>query len=151
MSDNPFQSPAEHRPVTGVRTGSIDSLKKVAQNQRGVLACLLAQILVVILQVVARAQLTDMSNARTADTMTSIALLTASIIGAIYVFRLAVNVYHPGVGVALSILAFIPCIGLLALLTINAKANNVLRQNGIRVGLMGARSSDLAALSADSP
>jgi uncharacterized membrane protein len=150
MSDNPFQSPAEHpRGVTGVRIASIDSLKKVAQNQRGVLACILAQILIVVAQIASPSMVGPDSPLLTV--LAPIALLISGVLAAIFVFRLAVNVYHPAVGVALGILALIPCIGLVALLTINAKANDVLRQNGIHVGLMGARSSDLAALLPDSP
>src|SRR4051794_33987399 len=116
MSDNPFQSPAESRPLTGLRTASSDSLKKVAKYQRGVLVCILAQVLVIALQfglgaVLTMAQIRDVDTERSANMLLSMALLTASAIGAIYVFRLAVNVYHPAVGVGLAILALNPCIG----------------------------------------
>jgi hypothetical protein len=47
------------------------------------------------------------------------------------------------VGIACGLLALIPCIGLLTLLIINSKATGILRQNGIRVGFLGA---DLAQL-----
>jgi len=150
MSDNPFQTPLElHRGISGVRIGTLESLKKVAQNQRGVLACILAEILIVVAQIVLRPMVGPDSELLTL--LASIALLASGVLAAVFVFRLAVNVYHPAVGAALGILALVPCIGLVALLTINAKANDVLRQNGIHVGLMGARAADLASLSPDSP
>jgi len=150
MSDNSFQTPLElPRGISGVRIGTLESLKKVAQNQRGVLACILAEILIVVAQIVLRPMVGPDSELLTL--LASIALLASGVLAAVFVFRLAVNVYHPAVGAALGILALVPCIGLVALLTINAKANDVLRQNGIHVGLMGARAADLASLSPDSP
>ncbi len=41
------------------------------------------------------------------------------------------------------ILGFLPLISLLALLHLNAKATRALREKGLKVGLMGASSSDL--------
>jgi hypothetical protein len=41
------------------------------------------------------------------------------------------------------ILVFIPLIGLLALLHLSRKATKTLQANGVKVGLMGARASDL--------
>ncbi|HTM53994.1 MAG TPA: hypothetical protein VL175_08195 [Pirellulales bacterium] len=150
MSDNPFQTPLElPRGISGVRIGNLESLKKVAQNQRGVLACILAEILIVVAQIVLRPMVGP--DSELLAVLAPIALLASGVLAAVFVFRLAVNVYHPAVGASLGILALIPCIGLVALLTINAKANDVLRQNGIHVGLMGARASDLASLSPDSP
>jgi len=150
MSDNPFHTPLGlPRGISGVRIGTLESLKKVAQNQRGVLACILAEILIVVAQIVLRPMVGPDSELLTL--LASIALLASGVLAAVFVFRLAVNVYHPAVGAALGILALVPCIGLVALLTINAKANDVLRQNGIHVGLLGARASDLASLSPDSP
>jgi len=40
------------------------------------------------------------------------------------------------------ILAFIPLIGLLALLHLNRKATKILQANGVKVSLMGARMAD---------
>jgi hypothetical protein len=43
-------------------------------------------------------------------------------------------------------LAFVPLVSLIVLLNMNAKATFLLRQNGVRVGLMGAKMADLAGL-----
>lgn len=42
-----------------------------------------------------------------------------------------------------AILAFFPLIGLFALLHLNGKATKILKDNGVDVGLMGAKSADL--------
>ncbi len=44
------------------------------------------------------------------------------------------------------ILAFIPLIGLLALLHINGKATKILQEHGLKVGLTGARPSELETI-----
>lgn len=43
----------------------------------------------------------------------------------------------------MAILTLIPCIGLIVLLIINGKATSILKQNDVRVGLIGANMSDL--------
>jgi hypothetical protein len=49
-----------------------------------------------------------------------------------------------GVGILLALLALIPCVGLIGLLIINGKATSVLKDYGIRVGLLGAKMSDFS-------
>jgi ABC-type enterochelin transport system permease subunit len=55
------------------------------------------------------------------------------------------SLYSTTTGIVLGILTFIPLVGLIVLLIVNGKATNVLRQNGITVGLMGAKSSQIPA------
>jgi len=45
--------------------------------------------------------------------------------------------------VLLGILTLIPCIGLIVLLVVNGKATGILKQNGIKVGLLGANLSQI--------
>jgi hypothetical protein len=59
------------------------------------------------------------------------------------VFMMAVKVYGTGAGVVLGLLTLIPAVGLIVLLIVNAKATTIIKQNGIRVGLLGANMSDL--------
>ena len=61
----------------------------------------------------------------------------------IYKLAIAVRSSYP---FAYVICAFIPFLSLIALLHINGKATRILRDNGIKVGLMGARESDLEKL-----
>ena len=54
-------------------------------------------------------------------------------------FSLAtVKVYGTGLGIFLGILCLVPLIGLIVLLAVNGKETRVLKQNGIKVGLLGA-------------
>lgn len=59
------------------------------------------------------------------------------------VFLLAVKLYGTALGIVLGILSLIPLIGLLVLLGVNGKATSVLRANGVKVGLLGARLSEV--------
>jgi hypothetical protein len=72
-----------------------------------------------------------------------IALAPLGIASTVFVFLLATKVYSQGTGIVLAILTLIPCIGLIVLLIINAKATTILKKHGIGVGLLGANSSDL--------
>ena len=54
-----------------------------------------------------------------------------------FIFKLA-QAIRSSVAWLYIILAFIPLIGLIALLYINGKATRVLQANGVKVGLMGA-------------
>ena len=56
---------------------------------------------------------------------------------------LAIQLYGIVGGILMGVLTLVPCLGLLLLLLINEKATRVLRQNGIRVGLLGADPSQL--------
>jgi len=129
MSENPYQSPETDARIVGVNDGSIESLRKVAQYQKGILVCILIQLLAVAPRLFAPPEM---------QILLSVGLVIVLIAGTIFVFLLAVNVYSTAMGVVMGIIALIPCIGLLALLAVNGKATTVLRNNGIKVGLLGA-------------
>ncbi|MDB5288822.1 MAG: hypothetical protein JWL69_63 [Phycisphaerales bacterium] len=61
----------------------------------------------------------------------------------VFVFMLTIAVYNLTAGIVLGILTLIPFLGLIPLVIINEKATNILRAHGIRVGLMGADSSQI--------
>ena len=75
----------------------------------------------------------------------AIMALGAVITGAVFVFMLSLAIYSTAVGILLGILTLIPLLGLLVLLMVNGKATTLLRQHGIRVGLMGADPSQIPA------
>jgi ABC-type enterochelin transport system permease subunit len=58
-----------------------------------------------------------------------------------FIYKLATAVRSKDAWVYI-ILAFIPLVGLIALLVINGKATTKLRENGINVSLMGAKMAD---------
>lgn len=73
----------------------------------------------------------------------TIALLAAVLAGMVFVFLLSAKVYGTVQGLLFGFLTLIPLLGLLVLLRINAKATNVLKANGIKVGLLGANPANI--------
>jgi hypothetical protein len=137
--ENPFQSPRTDARAVGVRTGSMRELYNVARYQRAVLLCLLVQILGGVASVLIAPSVTP-----PIALLLNLGLLLIGLASTVFVFLLATNVYSTAVGVVCGLLALIPCIGLITLLIINSKATNILRQNGIRVGFLGANLAELA-------
>ncbi|AIE87306.1 hypothetical protein [Fimbriimonas ginsengisoli] len=106
-------------------------LREVAASQRQILLCVLGQIGVAILNGVV-----------TAAKMPSLAILVLIAILAVLVFMI-MSVIRLAKALALSpvlytILMFIPCVSLIALLMLSGKATARLSQAGIKVGLLGA-------------
>jgi hypothetical protein len=64
----------------------------------------------------------------------------------VLVYLLASKLYGPEVAVLVGLSQLIPCVGLVVLLVVNARATAELRRNGLRVGLLGARRADLRVL-----
>ena len=60
-----------------------------------------------------------------------------------FVVRLAARMDPGAGGVALGLLALVPCVGVVPLLAVNARATAYLRGHGVQVGLLSARASDL--------
>lgn len=138
MSENPYQAPAVSDKAVGVRSGRPIDLLAVARYQRGINYCILIQVVIYIGLLVVAAILTGAQF----DVFFPVWILgnLACLVAACsLVVLLAMKVYHPLVGIILGFMAFIPCLGLLVLLLINGKATTILKQNGVRVGLLGAR------------
>lgn len=136
MSDpqqNPYAAPVEADEALGVNSGTMADLKAVATYQRGVLVCLLVQIVLII----GSGALVDL--APPIPTVAAYSILIAALSGAVFVFLLATKVYKGALGIVVGILSLLPCINVLILVMVNGKATSVLKQNGIKVGLMGAK------------
>lgn len=69
------------------------------------------------------------------------ATIVTGIIQIYFIYKLATALRSSAAWVYI-ILAFIPFVGLIALLILNGKATKKLKENGIKVGLMGARMAD---------
>jgi hypothetical protein len=134
MSTNPYEAPPPLPPAVGVLSGTREDLRSVAVYQKGLLVCILIYLLAVAGQFALPEQLRP---------LVGLGVLAVGLVGAVFVFLLAVKVYGTGFGVLLGILTLVPCLGLLALLSVNGKATTVLRQNGIKVGLLGANLSQI--------
>jgi hypothetical protein len=116
-------------------------LRQVAGAQKGIIYCILGQFALVPLNFA----LQSLPPEQALVTALSLGLtyLAVAVTATVFMFMLAVKVYSTGVGVVLGILTLIPCIGLIVLLVINQKATSILTESGVRVGLLGANSSDL--------
>ncbi len=128
--DNPYEAPAS--PVVGVKSGKVEDLRGVAWYQKGIIACILVQLLFIIGLFTVPEELRPLAQ---------LALIPIGLASTVFLFLLAIKVYGTGIGILLGILTFVPCLGLLLLLMVNGKATRVLRQNGYQVGFLGARLS----------
>ena len=111
-------------------------LRTIAVRQRVIMYCILAYLVLIVGQFALPPEL---------RLIPALLALAVSITAAVFVFMLALALYNTGTGILLGILTLIPLVGLIVLLTINGKATNVLRQHGIRVGLMGADPNQIPA------
>jgi hypothetical protein len=103
-------------------------IREIAVRQKAIMFCILAYIGALVLSLALPQELKWVAG---------IAMLGASITATVFVFMLAMAIYSQGVGILLGILTLIPCIGLIVLLVVNAKATNILKEHGFKVGLMG--------------
>ena len=134
MSENPYQSPSAEPQVVGVKSGSREDLRSVAKYQKGILVCILIYLIAVFGQFAVPEE---------ARAIVRFGVLGVGLVGTVFVFLLAIKVYNTVVGVLLGILTLVPCVGLIVLLVVNGKATAVLKQNGIKVGLLGANLSQI--------
>ena len=129
MSDNPFQAPQSDDYAVGVKSGRVEDLKKVAVYQKGILVCILINLIVIFGRFFVP---------QSFQLMMSLLYIPAGLAGTVFIFLLAMKVYNTGLGVLFGLLTFVPCLGLIILLVVNNKATTVLQQNGHKVGLLGA-------------
>ena len=64
------------------------------------------------------------------------------LVAMVFAFALSLKVYSTTTGILLAMLTLVPCLGLFVLLVVNGRATAVLRQNGHKVGLLGAHLSE---------
>ena len=133
MSENPFQAPQADLQVVGVKSGKQEDVRSVAVYQKGILVCILIQLVAIAGQFALPADLRMIAG---------VPILIVGIVGTVFVFMLSTKVYSTAVGVILGIITLMPCIGLIVLLVVNGKATKILQQNGHKVGLLGAKLSE---------
>lgn len=133
MNENPYAAPVSDLQVVGVKSGKQEDVRTVAVCQKGILVCILIQVLVIIGQFALPVEIRP---------IVALVFFPVSIVGLVFVFWLSTKVYSTAVGIILAILTFVPCFGILVLLLINGKATKILQQNGHKVGLLGADLSE---------
>jgi hypothetical protein len=141
MDDNPFRAPESDLRVEGVLSGTREDLRSVAGYQRWVTLCILVYLCVIIGRVAT--VMNKIAIPPVLEIGLAIALLASVLAGMVFVFLLSAKVYGTVQGLLLAFCTLIPCIGLLVLLRINAKATSVLKANGIKVGLLGANPANI--------
>jgi hypothetical protein len=127
--DNPYEASRAPLRAIGVRSGRREDLREIAFYQKAILICILLQMILIASRLALPPGI---------GVLASLGLLVTGLAAMGFVIFLAVKVYSTALGILLGLLAAIPCLGLLVLLMINAKATNILRENGIPVGLLGA-------------
>jgi hypothetical protein len=129
MNENPYAPAPLHSDAVGVRSGLRDDLRSVAKFQKGIIVCIAIYLLAFVIQ---------FAFPRELRPIVAIGVVLTGVVGAAFVFLLAIKVYGKGVGVLLGLLSLVPFLGLVVLLIINGKATSILKQNGIEVGFFGA-------------
>jgi hypothetical protein len=124
-------------PVTNVYLEyqrSPQGIREIAARQRAILLCILAGFAVYAAMIVGQRSLPPV-----ALLVLLLAMVGVEITSVVFVFLLTTKLYGAGVGVLLGILTMVPCVGLITLLVVNAKATSILKAAGLKVGLLGAR------------
>jgi hypothetical protein len=128
-----------------------ENLRTIAIYQMGLIVCFLIQFLSVITIVVftlaffpVRPDDAIGTHRLAVEIIRSVGLvlLAASVVAMVFAFLLSLKVYSTAMGIFLAMLTLVPCLGLFVLLVVNSRATFVLRQNGHKVGLLGARLSE---------
>jgi hypothetical protein len=114
-------------------------LREIAIRQKAIQFCILGQF--VLFAILICAVMYALPQALLGIAV--LGVIASAITGAIFVFRLALAIYGTAGGIILGVLTCIPLVGGIVLLIVNGKATNLLREDGIHVGLLGARMHDL--------
>jgi hypothetical protein len=139
MTDNPYQPPQTSSQVIGVLSGSREDLCSIAIYQKGVLVCIVIDLIMVVGSYVVPSEM---------NLWFAIVVLLVDCVAAAFVTMLAAKTYGTALGILLGGIVLgvhcrKPLLGLLILLAVNGKATAILKQNGIKVGFFGANVSSI--------
>ncbi|MBN1942880.1 MAG: hypothetical protein JW849_06255 [Phycisphaerae bacterium] len=123
MTQEPQKQPAE--PIV-----QHEDLRQIAKWQKTVLVCVLIYLIGLIFNLADPMGLSTLIR--------GIIMFAVGLIAVVFVFMLAIKIYHPAVSIVLCIVLLIPLVGIIPLLIINGRATSIMKQNGISVGLLGA-------------
>lgn len=130
-----------------------DDLREVAKWQKYICWAILAQIAAILLMVFAAVAANNQQNttaAAAADTtglITLIVRIVAVGFSIVCVYNLAKALRISG-AILYAVAMFLPLIGLLAIISLSDKATKLLKEHGIKVGVMGADMSDIDRIKA---
>ena len=135
--------------VVGARNRNREDMRTVAVYQKGIIICLLIQFLAVFGLIVLAAMLFSgppidrLRVIHTASPVVVLVLLAAGLVAMVFAFLLSLKVYSTVKGILLALLTLVPLLGLFVLLAVNGRATFILRQNGHKVGWLGASLSEI--------
>jgi hypothetical protein len=133
MSSNPYEPPKDASPAVGVLSGAHSDVLSVARFQKGVLVCVLVYLVSILGQLLLPPDV---------GMFLAVVVLFVAVVGAVFVFLLSLKLFGTGLGILFGIFTLVPIVGVFVLMGINGKATRVLRANGIKVGLLGAKLSE---------
>ncbi len=110
-------------------------VRQVAVRQRAIMWCILFYICAFVLYFAVVLE----TKSLIAVGLGMLVVVGVIVLTVVCVFRLALSIYSTATAITVGILTLIPYLGILILLIINSKATKILRTNGIKVGLMGAK------------
>ena len=133
MDENPYAPPRATDLAVGIKSGRREDLKSLAVAQKAIMICILLQIVIGAARFVVPADYAIILG------IVALLVLLASTVS---MFMLAMKVFNIGSGILYALGALVPCLGLLVLLAVNQRATRILRENGYKVGLLGANLSE---------
>jgi hypothetical protein len=137
MDVNPYQSPKADlaAPKANAKDPSHtrEELRQIAVCQKGIIVSIVIYVLVMPCALLS-------PHDSSAITLSGLAV---GFVGAVFGFLLGMRAYGTAVGIGLGLLSLVPCFGIFVLLLISDHATVILKENGIKVGLLGARLSDI--------
>lgn len=149
-NQNPYQAPLEYAtraaPSGSPFASEYEHLRRVAIYQKGVLIAVAVYLAQIAFNVTVR--MNGLQPPLIVILPVAVATLVAAIGGIVAVGLLASRLHGVGIGIVLAVLMFIPCVNLIVIFVVNQQANSALMAAGVRVGLFGARMSDLQPIDA---
>jgi len=128
------QAWGERKKHVSVKSDDREKIKRVAMYQKGVLVCLFLQLMAIAV---------GSAGPMATRELLGYGLFVLWIVGAVFVFLLAITCSGTSTGVLAGIGALIPYFGIIVLLIVNNSATRTLKDEGIRVGLLGADLSQI--------
>ncbi|MBT2117378.1 hypothetical protein KK141_02700 [Dyella sp. LX-66] len=120
---NPYEAP---KAPVGDTLRNDPGIEQVASGQKLVIYAILVYLAIILVR-------------GAGETIAALLAITSLVLSLMGILRIGSGLgYGTGTKVILVILMFVPLVGLITLLVLNAKATNRLREAGYKVGLLGA-------------
>ena len=116
---------------------SPEGVREIAQRQRAILLCILGIFILYGLAIVGQTAFPPI-----VVLIIAFLILAVDLTAVVFVFLLTTKLYGIGIGLLLGFLTLVPCVGLITLLVVNGKATTILKEAGLKVGLLGAKVPD---------